>query len=221
MREEPFKLSDAGLSAFSADLERQLYAAHKARQARYAAVSIGEIVAIPKPKPTPVVVSNALEEQRRLRELKKRNAEERAAIEAELKRQCDAAILRAKIAARKYPTVDMIIRLVADEFGVTYIDVISHRKTRGGIRPDSSTDVITPRQVVMYLAKTCTPTSLPEIGRRMGKRDHTTILHGIRRIAARMATDDAFRARVDGLREQFKPQWIAPRVVLLVDYGQP
>jgi hypothetical protein len=70
-----------------------------------------------------------------------------------------------------------IQEIVCAAFGVKTNDLTSARRTANLVRP---------RQVAMYLAKTLTGRSLPEIGRRFGGRDHTTVLHGIRKIAAKV-----------------------------------
>ena len=54
--------------------------------------------------------------------------------------------------------------------------------------------IVRPRQIAMYLAKILTPRSLPEIGRRFGGRDHTTVLHAVRKIEG-MVSDDQKLAR--------------------------
>jgi chromosomal replication initiator protein len=65
-----------------------------------------------------------------------------------------------------------------------------------------ATRVTWPRQIAMYLARELTDTTLPSLGRQFGGRDHTTVLHAHRRIAQRMAQDEAARAAVDALRER-------------------
>jgi chromosomal replication initiator protein len=57
------------------------------------------------------------------------------------------------------------------------------------IGPKRLRTIARPRQVAMYLSKQLTPRSLPEIGRRFGGRDHTTIMHGVRKIEELMTTD--------------------------------
>jgi chromosomal replication initiator protein len=57
-----------------------------------------------------------------------------------------------------------------------------------------------PRQIAMYLSKQLTPRSLPEIGRRFGGRDHTTIMHGVRKIEELMATDSQLSDDLQMLR---------------------
>jgi chromosomal replication initiator protein len=56
----------------------------------------------------------------------------------------------------------------------------------------------------MYLAKQLTPRSLPEIGRRFGGRDHTTIMHGVRKIEELMATDSQLNDDLQMLRRQLQ-----------------
>jgi len=70
-------------------------------------------------------------------------------------------------------TVDEIQKVTADHFGLKQSDLISERRTRSVARP---------RQAAMWLAKKLTTRSLPDIGRRFGDRDHTTVLHAVRRI---------------------------------------
>lgn len=62
--------------------------------------------------------------------------------------------------------------------------------------------VLVPRHIAMYLARTLTPSSLPAIGRRFGNRDHTTALHGIRKIARLMKTDESLAHEVALLIEK-------------------
>jgi chromosomal replication initiator protein len=69
--------------------------------------------------------------------------------------------------------IEDIQRVVARQYNVSRSDLLSSRRTANVVRP---------RQVAMYLAKTLTLRSLPEIGRRFGGRDHTTVLHAIRKI---------------------------------------
>ena len=70
-------------------------------------------------------------------------------------------------------TVDEIQKTVAEHFNLKQADLLSERRTRIIARP---------RQIAMYLCKQLTTRSYPDIGRRFGGRDHTTVLHGVRRI---------------------------------------
>lgn len=76
--------------------------------------------------------------------------------------------------------VERIQQAVAEHFGVERADILSARRTK---------EVTRPRQVAMYLSKKLTPKSLPEIGRRFGGRDHTTVLHGARKIERLIESD--------------------------------
>ena len=74
-----------------------------------------------------------------------------------------------------YPKVAKIVEAVCRRFKVRLVDMHSQRRTK---------DVVLPRHVAMYLARRLTLCSLPQIGRELGGRDHTTILHGINKITA-------------------------------------
>jgi chromosomal replication initiator protein len=77
-------------------------------------------------------------------------------------------------------TIEEIQRKVAEHYNVRLSDMIGPKRTRTIARP---------RQVAMYLAKQLTSRSLPEIGRRFGGRDHTTIMHGVKKIEELKSTD--------------------------------
>ena len=98
-------------------------------------------------------------------------------ITLELAQDCLADILRAS--DRKL-TIEEIQRKVAEHYNIRLSDMIGPKRLRNIARP---------RQVAMYLAKQLTPRSLPEIGRRFGGRDHTTIMHGVRKIEELMTSD--------------------------------
>ena len=88
----------------------------------------------------------------------------------DLAQECLADILRA---SDRKVTVEEIQRKVAEHYNVRLSDLIGPKRVRTLARP---------RQIAMYLSKQLTSRSLPEIGRRFGGRDHTTIMHGIRKI---------------------------------------
>lgn len=98
-------------------------------------------------------------------------------ITLELAQDCLADILRAS--DRKL-TIEEIQRKVAEHYNIRLSDMVGPKRNRNIARP---------RQVAMFLAKQLTPRSLPEIGRRFGGRDHTTIMHGVRKIEELMAAD--------------------------------
>ena len=95
--------------------------------------------------------------------------------------ECLTDLLR--VSERKV-TIDEIIRKVADHYNLRMSDLLSARRAR---------QVARPRQVAMYLAKTLTSRSLPDIGRRFGGRDHTTVIHAVRKIEELRATDSPDR----------------------------
>ena len=89
--------------------------------------------------------------------------------------------------------IEDILRIVSRHYGVSKGDLLSQRRHRA---------VVWPRQVGMYLAKHLTARSLPEIGRRFGDRDHTTVLHAIRKIEGQMTADARLRDELDELKKQ-------------------
>lgn len=89
------------------------------------------------------------------------------------------------------PSISLIISETAKFYNIEKVDFVSARRTRAIARP---------RQVAMYLAKTMTLRSLPEIGRRFGDRDHTTILHGVRKTTARLLSEDRLQDEIEVLK---------------------
>ena len=112
---------------------------------------------------------------------------------------CDAAgntigdLIRSK--EPKRVKIDDILRIVAKHYGVQRGDLLSSRRNQSIVRP---------RQIGMYLAKTLTSRSLPEIGRRFGGRDHTTVLHAIRKIDALKQQDGTLKEELDSLSRMLK-----------------
>jgi chromosomal replication initiator protein len=91
--------------------------------------------------------------------------------------------------------IEDIQRVVARQYNVSRSDLLSSRRTANVVRP---------RQVAMYLAKTLTLRSLPEIGRRFGGRDHTTVLHAVRKIEALVGSDTSLAEEVEILKRQLQ-----------------
>jgi chromosomal replication initiator protein len=91
--------------------------------------------------------------------------------------------------------IEDIQRIVARQYNVSRADLLSSRRTANVVRP---------RQVAMYLAKILTLRSLPEIGRRFGGRDHTTVLHAVRKIEALTGNDTAFAEEIEALKRQLQ-----------------
>ncbi|MEM7041199.1 MAG: chromosomal replication initiator protein DnaA [Pseudomonadota bacterium] len=90
-------------------------------------------------------------------------------------------------------TIEEIQKRVAEHYGIKLSDMHSARRARVVARP---------RQVAMYLAKQLTPRSLPEIGRRFGGRDHTTVMHAIRKIEELRTQDSVISEDIEQLRRQ-------------------
>src|SRR5579871_3050550 len=92
-------------------------------------------------------------------------------------------------------TIDEIQRRVAEHYNIRLAEMTSARRARAFARP---------RQVAMYLAKQLTSRSLPEIGRKFGGRDHTTVMHAVRRIQELKDTDPALAEDVELLRRMLE-----------------
>jgi chromosomal replication initiator protein len=91
--------------------------------------------------------------------------------------------------------IEDIQRLVANHYNVSRADILSSRRTATVVRP---------RQIAMYLAKSLTLRSLPEIGRRFGGRDHTTVLHAVRKIEGMVTTDQELAGEIDHLKRMLQ-----------------
>jgi chromosomal replication initiator protein len=89
--------------------------------------------------------------------------------------------------------IEDILRIVSRHYAVTRADIVSQRRHRS---------VVWPRQIGMYLAKQLTSRSLPEIGRRFGDRDHTTVLHAIRKIDRELEGNTRLRDELETLKSQ-------------------
>ncbi|MFN3076707.1 MAG: chromosomal replication initiator protein DnaA [Alphaproteobacteria bacterium] len=92
-------------------------------------------------------------------------------------------------------SIEEIQKAVAEHFNIKVAEMYSARRNRSVARP---------RQVAMYLAKQLTPRSLPEIGRRFGNRDHTTVMHAVRKVEELMAEDASFSEDVALLRRMME-----------------
>ncbi len=87
--------------------------------------------------------------------------------------------------------IEDIQKVVSRQFNVSKNDLLSNRRTRIIVRP---------RQIAMYLSKVMTPRSLPEIGRRFGGRDHTTVLHAVRKIEELASKDQKLAHEIELLK---------------------
>ncbi len=109
-------------------------------------------------------------------------------ITLELTQDCLSDVLKA---SDRKVTVEEIQRKVSEHYNIRLSDMIGPKRVRNYARP---------RQMAMYLAKHMTSRSLPEIGRRFGGRDHTTVMHGVRRIEELKATDSQIADDLELLR---------------------
>jgi len=110
------------------------------------------------------------------------------------------ATIQETLASSKYMsgmrlTVDKIQRAVTEEFKITMDDMASKRRARAVARP---------RQVAMYLCKKLTKRSLPDIGRRFGGRDHTTVMHAVKRITQLRAEDAILDGQIKSLEDKLQ-----------------
>ncbi|MEM8538225.1 MAG: chromosomal replication initiator protein DnaA, partial [Pseudomonadota bacterium] len=109
-------------------------------------------------------------------------------ITLELTQDCLSDVLKA---SDRKVTVEEIQRKVSEHYNIRLSDMIGPKRVRTYARP---------RQIAMYLAKQMTSRSLPEIGRRFGGRDHTTVMHGVKRIEELMALDSQIADDLELLR---------------------
>jgi chromosomal replication initiator protein len=91
--------------------------------------------------------------------------------------------------------IEDIQKLVASRYNVSRSDILSERRTAAVVRP---------RQIAMYLSKVLTLRSLPEIGRRFGGRDHTTVLHAVRKIEKQIGEDTVLGDEVELLKRMLQ-----------------
>jgi len=113
-------------------------------------------------------------------------------ITVELTQDCLSDILRA---SDRRVTVEEIQRKVSDHYNIRLSDMLGPKRLRSFARP---------RQIAMHLCKQLTSRSLPEIGRRFGGRDHTTVMHGVRRIEGLRNQDSQMSDDLDLLRRSLE-----------------
>lgn len=106
--------------------------------------------------------------------------------------ECLADILRA---SQQKLTIDQIMRLSAEHFGIRISDMTGSKRTKA---------VAYPRQIAMYLSKKMTTKSLPDIGRAFGGRDHTTVLHAVRKIEDLSQRDASIAEDIENLRRKLE-----------------
>lgn len=98
---------------------------------------------------------------------------------------------------KKEVTPEFIIEVVADHFNLTPLDIVSQRRNK---------EIVYPRQIAMYLCRNMTDTGLQNIGKSLGGRDHTTILHGLDKITADLEGNPTLQNTIDILKKKINPQ---------------
>lgn len=93
-------------------------------------------------------------------------------------------------------TPQLIINVVAEHFGITPDDIISKRR---------NSEFVQPRQICMYLCRKLTEESLQNIGKALGKKDHTTVIHGIEKITEELKTNNELKNRIDIIMKKINP----------------
>jgi chromosomal replication initiator protein len=97
---------------------------------------------------------------------------------------------------KKEITPALIISIVAEHYHITVDDIKSSKR---------NSDIAFPRQIAMYLCNTMTNASQKSIGAEMGNRDHTTIIHGIKKIENEMKNSDSVRNSIEVLKKKINP----------------
>ncbi len=93
-------------------------------------------------------------------------------------------------------TPTLIINVVAEHFGVKPEDITSKKR---------NSEFVQPRQVVMYLCRELTDVSQVNIGKILGKKDHTTVIHGVKKIEAEMENNEELRNKIDIIIKKLNP----------------
>ena len=93
-------------------------------------------------------------------------------------------------------TPTLIINIVSEHFGVKPEDITSKKR---------NSEFVLPRQIVMYLCRELTATPYVEIGKLLGKKDHTTIMHGVKKITAELEKNEELRNKVDIIIKKINP----------------
>ena len=97
---------------------------------------------------------------------------------------------------KKEITASFIIEVVAEHFGINPEDIASKKRTA---------ELVQPRQIVMYFCRELTANSLQNIAKAIGKKDHTTVLHGIKTITKEMENNEELKNKVDIIRKKIVP----------------
>ena len=93
-------------------------------------------------------------------------------------------------------TPELIISTVAEHFNILYSDIVSSKR---------SSDIVVPRQIVMYLCRNDIDLPLKSIANYIGKRDHSTIIHGVNKIEDELKTSEQMRNTIEVIRKKLSP----------------
>ena len=96
----------------------------------------------------------------------------------------------------KIVTPSLIIEVVAEHFGVNPDDITSKKR---------NSEFVLPRQIAMYLCRNIIGMSLADIAKLLGKKDHTTVIHGIKKITAEIETDEEIKNKIDIIKKKINP----------------
>ena len=140
-----------------------------------------------------VVVSHGRDLDGAVNRLLAANQLTREPITVALAERTLADLVRSRDARRV--RIEDILRIVSRHYKVPRNDLLSSRRSR---------DVVRPRQIAMYLAKALTSRSLPEIGRRFGGRDHTTVLHSVRKVEQMIKDDGDLAQEIELLKRMLE-----------------
>lgn len=93
-------------------------------------------------------------------------------------------------------TIEKVAKLVAEHYGIKMVDLRARKRTR---------EVAIPRQVAMFLCRELTDSSLGEIGKQLGGKNHATVIYAVKRIIEKRSEDEAFGRMIDGLLSKLRP----------------
>ena len=98
--------------------------------------------------------------------------------------------------ATKQVTPKLIIDVLAEHFGISSEDIVSKRR---------NSEFVQPRQICMYLCRQLTTESLQSIGKSLGKKDHTTVIHGIEKISEEIVHNEELKSRIETIKKKINP----------------
>ena len=98
--------------------------------------------------------------------------------------------------AKRKITPQLIINVVSEHYGITPDDIISKRR---------NSEFVQPRQVCMYLCRKLTDESLQSIGKALGKKDHTTVIHGIDKITDEVKYNEDLKSKIEVIMKKLNP----------------